>query len=105
LLQAFAQRLVGVVRAGDFVARLGGDEFVVIARPGHSRTLADRFVHELALPYMLNGQAVTIGVSVGITNFDWTGSAQQAETLLQQADQAMYEAKRRGKGQVVVIDT
>ncbi|MEO8907551.1 MAG: diguanylate cyclase, partial [Microbacteriaceae bacterium] len=105
LLQAFAQRLVGVVRAGDFVARLGGDEFVVIARPGHSRTLADRFVYELALPYILNGQAVTIGVSVGITNFDWTGSAQQAETLLQQADQAMYEAKRRGKGQVVVIDT
>ena len=45
---------------------------------------------------------VTVGVSVGITNFDWTGSLQQAEALLHQADQAMYEAKRRGKGQVVI---
>ena len=79
LLQAFAQRLVGVVRDGDFVARLGGDEFVVIARPDHSRTLAHRIVHELALPYVLDGLTVTIGVSVGITNFDWTGSFQQAE--------------------------
>jgi diguanylate cyclase (GGDEF)-like protein/PAS domain S-box-containing protein len=102
LLQAFARRLVGVVREGDFVARLGGDEFVVVARPDDSRTLADRFVHELALPYVLDGRVVTIGVSVGITNFDWTGSLQQAEALLQQADQAMYEAKRRGRGQVVV---
>ncbi len=101
LLQAFAQRLVGVVRDGDFVARLGGDEFVVISQPEHASALADRIVHELALPYVLDGQSVIIGVSVGVTNFDWTGSLQQAEDLLHQADQAMYEAKRRGKGQVV----
>ena len=102
LLQAFGARLVGIVRDGDFVARLAGDEFVVIALPEHSRTLADRIVHELAQPYVLDSRTVTVGVSAGITNFDWTGSLQQAETLLQQADQAMYEAKRRGKGQVVV---
>ena len=102
LLVAFAQRLLGVVREGDFVARLGGDEFVVVARPDHSRTLADRFVQDLALPYVLDGQIVGVGVSVGITNFDWTGSFQQAEALLHRADQAMYEAKRRGKGQVVI---
>ena len=88
------------MRDGDFVARLGGDEFVVISQPDHASPLADRIVHELALPYVLDGQTVTIGVSVGITNFDWTGSLQQAEDLLHQADQAMYEAKRRGKGQV-----
>jgi len=101
LLEAFARRLVGIVRDGDFVARLGGDEFVVISQPRYASALATRIVHELALPYVLGGQAVTIGVSVGITNFDWTGSLQQAEDLLQRADQAMYEAKRRGKGQVV----
>ena len=101
LLQSFAQRLVGVVRDGDFVARLGGDEFVVISQPNHASQLAHRIVHELALPYVLDGLTVTIGVSVGITNFDWTSSFRQAEDLLHQADQAMYEAKRRGKGQVV----
>ena len=101
LLEAIAHRLVGVVRDGDFVARLGGDEFVVIALPDHASALADRIVHELALPYVLNGYDVAIGVSVGTTDFDWTGSLQQAEDLLHQADRAMYEAKRRGKGQVV----
>ena len=102
LLRAFAQRLVGVVRDGDFVARLGGDEFVVISQPAHASALATRIVHELALPYLLDGREITVGVSAGITNFDWTGSRQQAEDLLQHADQAMYEAKRRGKGQVVI---
>jgi diguanylate cyclase (GGDEF)-like protein/PAS domain S-box-containing protein len=102
LLQAFGRRLVGLVREGDFVARLGGDEFVVVALPDHSGALADRLVGELALPYVLDGRLIVVGVSVGITNFDWTGSLQQAEDLLHQADLAMYEAKRRGKGQVVV---
>jgi diguanylate cyclase (GGDEF)-like protein len=102
LLEAFAQRLVGVVRDGDFVARLGGDEFVVISQPGHAEAVASRIVDELALPYTLDRDEVTIGVSVGITNFVWTGTLEHAEGLLQQADRAMYEAKRRGKGQIVI---
>jgi diguanylate cyclase (GGDEF)-like protein len=102
LLEAFAHRLVGVVRDGDFVARLGGDEFVVISQPDHASAVAGRIVEELALPYVLDRHEVTIGVSVGITNFVWTGTLEHAEDLLQQADQAMYEAKRRGKGQIVI---
>jgi diguanylate cyclase (GGDEF)-like protein len=81
---------------------LGGDEFVVISQPDHASAVAGRIVEELALPYVLDRHEVTIGVSVGITNFVWTGTLEHAEDLLQQADQAMYEAKRRGKGQIVI---
>ncbi|MET0460230.1 MAG: diguanylate cyclase, partial [Ilumatobacteraceae bacterium] len=101
LLAAFAERLVGAVREGDFVARLGGDEFVVVARPDHSEGLARRVVEDLARPFLLAGLEAAVGVSAGVTNFDSTGPLQQSEGLLHQADQAMYEAKRRGKGQVV----
>jgi diguanylate cyclase (GGDEF)-like protein/PAS domain S-box-containing protein len=105
LLQLFAERLVGVVREDDFVARLGGDEFVVIARPAHVDGLADRVIGELASPYPLrSGATAVIGISAGVTNFDPTGPFLQSEDLLHNADRAMYEAKRRGKGQVVTSE-
>ena len=101
LLQRVSNHLRSVLRSDDFVARLGGDEFVVIARPDHSHGLAQRVVHELAAPFTLDGRHVVVGISAGVTDFDSSGPLQQSERLLHQADQAMYEAKRRGKGRVV----
>jgi len=101
LLVAFAHRLSNITREHDFVARLGGDEFVVVGRPDESNALAERVVRELARPFALEGHDVVIGISAGVTTFDASGPLQQSEGLLHQADRAMYEAKRRGKGQVV----
>jgi diguanylate cyclase (GGDEF)-like protein/PAS domain S-box-containing protein len=102
VLKVATARLVSVLRDDDFVARLGGDEFVVIARPEHSEALARRVVREFATPLELaDGRRLVIGISAGVTNVDAIGPLRQSEVLLQRADAAMYEAKRRGKGQVV----
>ncbi len=102
VLKMVTERLVRALRDDDFVARMGGDEFVVIARPEHSQSLARRVVREFLAPLELSDdRRLVIGVSAGVTNVDAIGPLRQSEVLLQRADAAMYEAKRRGKGQVV----
>ena len=99
LLQTVSERLLGCVRRTDTVARLGGDEFAII-QPGYTdaaeiaRTAA-RIIEQLSLPYDLNGEVASIGVSVGIGVAQRTG--QDAESLLRQADLALYRAKTDGR--------
>ncbi len=107
LLKQVAMRLKGVVRPGDSVARLGGDEFALVVRSVEDAValseIADRAVSVVMAPFMLMGQLVTVGASVGVSvkaerdNTPWT-----AEILTRAADQALYGAKRAGKGRSMV---
>ena len=100
LLCAVADRLVGTVRRGDVVARLGGDEFVVmceqIAQPQEAVELAERLIIEVARPFDIEAGEVRVGASVGLA----TEQAMliSADQLVRNADTALYQAKRGGRG-------
>jgi diguanylate cyclase (GGDEF)-like protein/PAS domain S-box-containing protein len=102
LLQAAAQRIVKTTRSSDTVARLGGDEFAVlvegIASQRHVEQLADALIDTMNLPFTLEGIEVRVTASVGVALSAAEGSA---ETLLSNADIAMYHAKAAGKNRHV----
>ncbi|MHB1587203.1 MAG: putative bifunctional diguanylate cyclase/phosphodiesterase [Acidiferrobacteraceae bacterium] len=100
LLREIGLRLLDNVRASDTVARLSGDEFTVvlgdIAQVGHIETVAEKLIRVINEPLEIDGQKVRISASIGITVFPFSEGVDVYE-LLQQADSAMYEAKRTGK--------
>ena len=100
LLRQTARRLSGLARASDIVARTGGDEFVLVqnllAQPSDAAALAERIMVEIALPYDIDGHAVTIDTSIGIAIFPHDGET--VEALLKNADTALYRAKEAGRG-------
>jgi diguanylate cyclase (GGDEF)-like protein len=100
LLVAVADRLRGVLRPSDTIARLGGDEFAVVLEeiedPRTVTDVGDRLVEALGGPFVLDGTVMRIHASTGIVIA--TGADENADTLLSQADVAMYRAKSRGKG-------
>jgi diguanylate cyclase (GGDEF)-like protein len=106
LLIAIADALRRSVRPGDTVARLGGDEFAILverdATEGTARMLADRLHGALRTPVRVAGRDRSIGASVGIS-LGMSGKA-TAETLMREADIAMYVAKGDGKGGSFVFD-
>ena len=100
LLRKVARRLLGCVRECDTVARIGGDEFVILqVTPDPWRQaadLAERIIEVISAPYTVKGHEVTISTSVGIAvplTDDVT-----ADTLIVQADMALYSAKASGRG-------
>ena len=99
LLQAVAERLTGALRTVDTVARLGGDEFTVIFEDAESvaavTLVAEKVVGALARPFPLDDQEYFLTVSVGITMYP--SNPGDIETLIMNADVAMYDAKDRGK--------
>ena len=99
LLKQAAQRIRKCVRDSDTVARLGGDEFTVILTQFQDseavHEVAAQILETLAQPFRLMQDRVTIAASIGITLCPADG--QQPETLLRNADQAMYDAKRAGR--------
>jgi diguanylate cyclase (GGDEF)-like protein/PAS domain S-box-containing protein len=100
LLVEIAARLRTHLRASDVPARLGGDEFGVVMPGLHNPpALTERLdtIHAaLSAPVQLAGRRLQIGVSVGVTSFPADGT--QAPVLLKNADLALYEAKRNGRG-------
>jgi diguanylate cyclase (GGDEF)-like protein len=100
LLCAVADRLRGMLRPEDFVARFGGDEFVVfqqdIASKEDAAGLARRIVDRLSERYQIGNHLVEIGASVGIAMTSPAGVS--ADTLLKNADMALYRAKADGRG-------
>ena len=99
LLKKVADRLSKVSRKDDLVARLGGDEFVILQRGVRSQRdaelLAERLVDLIGRTYVLSGHTVNIGISVGVAlGF----GPMQPRDILRNADLALYEAKRAGRG-------
>ncbi|TXT37679.1 MAG: PAS/PAC sensor-containing diguanylate cyclase [Comamonadaceae bacterium] len=99
LLQQVAIRLGDSIRAVDMVARFGGDEFVMLLPDMGDREAADRFAEKLIArlsePYRIGDLEMRIGASIGIAFLP--GDAADIESLIVQADAAMYDAKRAGR--------
>jgi diguanylate cyclase (GGDEF)-like protein len=100
LLLEVAGRLQRIVRKNDTVARLGGDEFAIIQRgvgnDAEAAALAGRIIREVSEPYDLDGQRVTIGVSIGMALAPRDGQSRQQ--LLRKSDLGLYHAKQHGRG-------
>lgn len=101
LLKHVAVRLRGCVADGDLVARLGGDEFVMVLRIGKDeaqqriRQVAERALHGLQQPVLIDGREVSVGCSLG--GALWPLDHPHLEGALELADQALYRAKQAGR--------
>jgi diguanylate cyclase (GGDEF)-like protein/PAS domain S-box-containing protein len=98
LLKRVAHRLRVAVRANDVVARIGGDEFCILlagpVSPDGAAALAQRVVEMIRRPYILEGEVVGIGASVGVALAPRDGA--DAMALMKSADLALYRAKNEG---------
>lgn len=107
LLVEVARRLRGAVRGADLVARLGGDEFLILMVSADIRSEVDRvrvrLMQAVAEPVMIHGHEVRVTPSLGVSLFP--GDGDNIETLLRNADLAMYTAKERGRNGLAYYDT
>ena len=99
LLKSIAERLLGCVRASDTVSRQGGDEFVVllseVEHAEDTAILARRMLAELTKPHAIDQRELHITASIGVSVYPDDGN--DAETLIKNADTAMYQAKAKGQ--------
>jgi len=99
LLKEIANRLSRSLRAEDIVTRLGGDEFVVLLQDiceiNHAGEATRHIVERLSKPFYINGLTLSLSASIGISTFP--NDAQDIDTLISQADAAMYQAKQAGR--------
>jgi diguanylate cyclase (GGDEF)-like protein/PAS domain S-box-containing protein len=99
LLRMVAGRLVGCARASDTVARIGGDEFVMVlsdlSHPEDSRIVAQKVLDALSLPFRVAEHGLHVTPSIGICAYPHDGP--DVETLMSNADAAMYHAKEMGR--------
>ncbi len=111
LLQQVAQRLASCIREGDTVGRFGGDEFVIILgalsdqtieAAGHTKAIGEKLFAALAQPFQLDNNTYRCAGSVGVTLF--SGTQQTTDELMQQADIAMYQAKKAGRNTLRFFD-
>ena len=101
LLQEVSRRIQTCTRENDVVARLGGDEFAVLQTemldPAQSGALASKILKTLVEPYQLEGNEVRISASVGISTY--AQDSESADSMLVQADMALYRSKNSGRNQ------
>lgn len=106
LLVEITRRLQRVSRGDDTLARLGGDEFVLlwndIQQESECFAALDRILAEVATPMAIEGVAVAVSASIGVTLFPRDNA--DADSLLRHADQAMYRAKEDGKNRFHLYD-
>jgi diguanylate cyclase (GGDEF)-like protein/PAS domain S-box-containing protein len=106
LLKLVAFRLKSVCRKDDMLGRLGGDEFLVIGQNIQARdgaaTLAAKLIRALDTPFDLEGHKMYVGGSIGVSIFP--GDGENADTMIHNADVAMYHAKRGGGPRVAFYE-
>lgn len=99
LLQAVATRLKETIRASDTVARVGGDEFIFvlnnIGSNENTMLMANKVIDVLAEPFDIKGRQCRVGASIGISIYP--DDSEETDTLIKQADDAMYLAKQSGR--------
>ncbi len=102
VLKAVAERLARAVRASDTVARPGGDEFIIVlsdvADERDVRTVAEKIVHIFENPFIVGDNEFFISTSLGISVYPQDGT--DVDTLIKNADAAMYQAKDRGRNTI-----
>ncbi len=100
LLRIVAKRLKKSLRRGDSVARLGGDEFVILMQDVSKFeavvTVTEKLIQRIKRPIRLGNNVVHVGISFGVALYPTDGD--DAQTLLRNADSALYEAKKKGRG-------
>ncbi|TXH89800.1 MAG: EAL domain-containing protein [Rhodoferax sp.] len=108
LLIELAQRMRKALRENDTLSRIGGDEFVAVLTGITSANgcipLLDRLIHSAAQPFEYHGHPLRVSASVGVTVYPQPEDV-DAEQLMRQADQAMYQAKVAGKNRYNFFDT
>ena len=106
VLRLAAERLKSSVRKTDIVARLGGDEFAILVHPSPSMdepvAIAQRVLDLVQRTYLIEGQLVNIGVSIGIARSP--GDGEQYARLLRNADLALYHSKNSGRSSFHFFD-
>jgi diguanylate cyclase (GGDEF)-like protein len=105
VLATVAQRFNSVVADNELVGRLGGDEFLVVCDhldADAARAVAQRFIEAARRPISVEGRDYIISMSVGIASSH--AGAADAGQLMQEADLAMYSAKRSGRGKITLYD-
>ena len=99
LLKAVANRLQSCLRRGDTLARFGGDEFTLLLPEVRTRddvvVISSKILDRLNSPFIIDGHELFVGASIGISMYPEAGDSE--ETLIQNADIAMYHVKGRGK--------
>ena len=106
LLIELSKRLAALLRGSDTLARFGGDEFAILLEEikdeSEIEIIAQRILHDLQQPFLIDDQKLFVGVSIGIA----VSKAKYGHTedMLRDADIAMYRAKSLGKGRYVVFD-
>ena len=99
VLQTVAKRLLSSIRSNDMLARLGGDEFALLSygddSPNKAAQLAQRLLNTFSSPCMIDGQSLQINCSIGVAIAPVHGN--NPETLLKNADMALYSAKSAGR--------
>jgi diguanylate cyclase (GGDEF)-like protein/PAS domain S-box-containing protein len=99
LLKSVSERLLDCVRKEDTVARQGGDEFIIIladvARQENVTVIANKILHALSLPFYFDGHEIFVSGSIGAAFYPRDGSDE--ETLMKNADSALYRAKEEGR--------
>ncbi len=99
LLQSVADRLTANVRATDTVCRQGGDEFVIllaeIEQPLDATYVAEKLLAAFAAPHLIDGQELHVSLSIGISIYPDDGD--NVDTVMQNADTAMFHAKANGR--------
>jgi diguanylate cyclase (GGDEF)-like protein/PAS domain S-box-containing protein len=107
ILITLAKRMKEVLREGDTLARIGGDEFVVVLidleGPSASVPLLNRLLVAAALPVQVGNLTLQVSASLGVTFYPQAQDI-DADQLLRQADQAMYQAKVAGKNSYQIFD-
>ena len=102
VLRRAAARLTRGLRAQDTVARRSGDEFLLLLadteNPAVAQEVVERVLHALGEPMEIDGQRHQVGASAGLAS--WPRDGLDADELVQHADEAMYDAKEAGRGQV-----